>query len=58
MKCINCEIEDDFYLCRICQHLATYGTWVNEEQALREREKMLTNRRWQMRFNRGELVDE
>jgi hypothetical protein len=55
MTCANCATECDGYLCNACQHLATYGTWNNEAQAARAREEMLTNRRWQMRFVRGEL---
>lgn len=57
MKCINCEVEidEDKTLCPACKYLANYGVFDNAKQAFRARLERLVNRRWQMRFNRGEL---
>lgn len=56
MTCANCGIESEAYLCNACVHLATYGTYNNQKQATRAREEMLTNRRWQMRIHRKEVI--
>lgn len=55
--CDNCGVEVDCSgLCSPCQWLSTYGQWSNQQEAHRARLVRLTNRRWQMRFNRGEIM--
>ena len=56
--CDNCGIDlddTDPKLCPACSYLSIYGVYVNAAQAKRAREEKLTNRRWQMRFHRGEI---
>jgi len=58
-RCSNCEVELNNYdgeLCPACLYLSRYGTYENRTSARRAREAKLTNRRWQMRFNRGQLI--
>ena len=51
--CENCEVEiDEEGFCPACTWLATQGPF---SKALGRREAEMANRRWQMRFNRGEL---
>ena len=56
--CYNCEVElddNDGILCSPCHYLANYGTWTSSAQAFHAHRERLTNRRWQMRFARGEI---
>lgn len=63
--CVNCGVADCSYgVCEACAYLAREWSEVRMtarelverfDPAQRVRLDRLTNRRWQMRFNRGEL---
>lgn len=55
MICLNCDTEiDGGEFCPACRYLAKCGP-ISPRGNQYER---LINRRWQMRFNRGEIVNE
>ncbi len=57
-RCENCETECDDKLCSACKWLEYCRTEPNPswDKGLKDMARCgVVNRRWQMRFNRGEL---